>query len=377
MNQRSVGAVLVGLLITLLAGQALGHPVLLSYVETGSMAPTFAPGDGFVVVPPELTGGVEVGDIVVYRAVGLGGGGLTTHRVVGDTPRGYLTRGDANAFTDQAGGEPPVQAAQVVGAVVAVGGHPVVLPGLGTLVGGLRTGLANARRGLGGAMGLPLGGTTGDLGLGLSILGIGLFGYGRWRSRQRPSPPTARIEPPPTAHTWRRSVLLGAALVVLGASAGMVIPGGIQAIDLVSAEVDAPGPRVIKAGTTETTDYPVRNGGLLPTYVVLDPQTPGIDVRPRELLLAPGERRTVTVTLTAPRTIGHHREVLVDHRYLAVLPVPLLERLSAVHPWVPVVVIDAVAAGATLGVGYWLLGRRTARLRGGPPLPTPGRRGRE
>ncbi|MFC7138101.1 S26 family signal peptidase [Halobaculum litoreum] len=63
-------------------GQALGQPVLVSYVETGSMAPTLAPGDGFVAVPAAVAGQVEAGDVVTFRAESVGGGGLTTHRVV-------------------------------------------------------------------------------------------------------------------------------------------------------------------------------------------------------------------------------------------------------------------------------------------------------
>ncbi|OSO90460.1 hypothetical protein B9H04_17005, partial [Halorubrum ezzemoulense DSM 17463] len=49
-------AVLV--VVSLVVGQLLGQPVLLSYVETGSMQPTLAPGDGFVAVPAQLAGGI-------------------------------------------------------------------------------------------------------------------------------------------------------------------------------------------------------------------------------------------------------------------------------------------------------------------------------
>jgi signal peptidase len=45
----SVALVIVPASLTLRA--MLGQPVLLSYVEAGSMAPALKPGDGFVAMP--------------------------------------------------------------------------------------------------------------------------------------------------------------------------------------------------------------------------------------------------------------------------------------------------------------------------------------
>jgi signal peptidase len=46
----AVEAALVILVFSLVLGVVLGQPVLLSYVETGSMEPTLNPGDRFVAV---------------------------------------------------------------------------------------------------------------------------------------------------------------------------------------------------------------------------------------------------------------------------------------------------------------------------------------
>ncbi len=106
--------IVAALVIAMIAGQLLGQPAVVGYVETGSMSPTLEPGDGFVAVPAALAGPIEEGDVVTFRAEQLHGGGLTTHRVVGETERGYVTRGDANPFTDQDGVEPPVKDDQIV-----------------------------------------------------------------------------------------------------------------------------------------------------------------------------------------------------------------------------------------------------------------------
>ncbi|MFC6975369.1 signal peptidase I [Halomicroarcula sp. GCM10025709] len=115
--------VVVLFLVSMVVGQLLGQPVLLGYVTTGSMQPTLDPGDGFVAIPAALAGPVDEGDVVTFRAEEIQGGGLTTHRVVDRTDRGYVTRGDNNPFTDQDGGEPPVTDAQIVAVVWQPGGR--------------------------------------------------------------------------------------------------------------------------------------------------------------------------------------------------------------------------------------------------------------
>lgn len=66
-----------------------------------------------VYVDPVLAG-VDVGDAVVYRADGE----YVHHRIVGETEQGYLTKGDAVPWTDQARGAPYVTERDLVGVVV-------------------------------------------------------------------------------------------------------------------------------------------------------------------------------------------------------------------------------------------------------------------
>lgn len=143
---RTLAIVLVVAVSFLVAGAILGQPVLLSYVETGSMEPTLSSGDGFIAIPNAVAGSVEEGDVITFRAQTLHGGGLTTHRVVGKTERGYITRGDANPFTDQDGGEPPVKDAQIVAQALQVGGTVVVIPYLGGVITGIQDVLSTVQQ---------------------------------------------------------------------------------------------------------------------------------------------------------------------------------------------------------------------------------------
>jgi signal peptidase len=350
-----VELVAVVVVVSLVAGQVAGTPILLSFVETGSMEPTIDTGDGFVAVPAALTDDPETGDVVVYRAEEIQGGGLTTHRVVGETDRGYVTRGDANPFTDQDNDEPPVKDAQIVAEALQVGGTVVVVPELGTAVMAIQASLTTAQRTLAATLGARS--LLGTQGLAYVVLALSIVFYlfdlvvgdgtGRDRERSRRRDGDGRST---------RLVLAGlAAVLVLSATAAMVVPAGSQEFGVVSAEFDSDRPTVIRQGETATLEYAVPNGGFVPMYVYLRPASDGVRVDPDRLQVAGRSSATASVTLTAPAETGYYRRYLQESRYLAVLPASVVDGLHAVHPWLPVLVIDALLAAAVYVPGRLFL----------------------
>ncbi|WP_435359155.1 signal peptidase I [Haloarchaeobius sp. DFWS5] len=365
----SLGATIlvVFVAVSLLAGSLLGQPILLSYVETGSMQPTMDPGDGFVAVPSPVAGDVSAGDVIVFRAEELHGGGLTTHRVVEETERGYITRGDANPFTDQDGGEPPVKDAQIVAQAMTVGDSVVVVPHLGTVVTSIQGVLRWTQFQLAGLFGTrSLLGTQGlaMLLFGLSVVAYALDWYvtddtGRTRTRSR-----SRDD-----GTSTRLLLAGfALLVVVSATAAMVVPSGTQQYGVVSAEFDSERPTVIKQGTADDLPYRVSNSGLVPVYVYLEPASEGIDIAPGHLRVDGRSQANATMTLEADDETGYHRRFLTERRYLAVLPTSVVDGLYRVHPWLPILVIDVLLGGIVYLSGSLALkhGRLRSRSRDGP-----------
>lgn len=110
----TTAVLLVALL--LLAGAVAVVPRVLGgaalTVLTGSMEPTYSPGDMVVSVPQDQ---YQVGDVVTFQPV-AGDPALITHRVVGialGAETAYITRGDANGADDD-----PVTPEQVMGRVV-------------------------------------------------------------------------------------------------------------------------------------------------------------------------------------------------------------------------------------------------------------------
>lgn len=351
---RVVGFLVAIALVSLFLGQALGQPVLLSYVETGSMAPTLSPGDGFVAIPAALAGPVERGDVVTFRAESVGGGGLTTHRVVGEENGGYVTQGDANPFPDQDGGEPPVTDARIAAVALQVDGSVVVLPGLGTAATTGRGALDGLARPLASATGLPITATRGLAAFGLAAVLALLLGDEEGiesRDAERDS-----------GISTRRVATLVAVAVVLAATGSMVFPAGSNAYEVVSAERDAPGPRVIAAGGEETTNYTVANGGLVPIVSYLSGGE-GVDVADDRVRVGANAQATTEVTLSAPAETGLYRRTLTEDRYLAILPGSVVDALHRLHPVAPLLAIDALLGLVSYGAVAAGLGRGRSKPR--------------
>lgn len=357
------------LLLSMVLGSVLGQPIVLGYVTTGSMEPTMDPGDGFIAIPTEVAGPVEQGDVVTFRAEELHGGGLTTHRVVEETDRGYITRGDANPFNDQEGDEPPVKEEQIVAVAWQPTGSLLVIPQVGTLVEGSRTALSTAQRQLAIVFGTRS--FLGTTGLAYLVFAISIVGYlvdayldsGKDRDRSRDTAREAGVDVRLVAAAF-------ALVVILSATSAMVAPAGTQEYGIVSADTDAPGPRIIETGTEETVRYPLGNGGFLPVVSYLEPGSDAVRVHPAEVRIEPRSVVNATVTLSAPPETGYYRRYITEHRYLAILPQSHIRALYELHPWLPIVVIDALLGVPFYVLGVTLVDSGRIRRREGRNLPT-------
>ncbi len=362
--RRAVGLVVAAVVVLLVLGQVLGQPILLGYVATGSMEPTMDAGDGFVAVPSVVAGPIEEGDVVVFDANELHDGGLTTHRVVDVTDEGYVTKGDANPFTDQDGGEPPVSDAQIVAVALQIHGEVVTIPHLGTVIAGIHGVLESGYGVLASTVGLATSASSDDLGSLLVGLGVALLGVGFLLDRLGP---TQRRT---TRSTSREHVLalrttLGVILVVLVtvATAAMVVPSGVTEYGLVSTDDPADDPQIVAPGETTELSRTVDNAGLVPTVVVLEAESEGVAVDPGRVTVGSRTTTTVTVTLTAPDETGDYVRNVGEYRYLAVLPPSVLGWLHAIHPLVAIAAVDAVVVGVTVVVVLAAFGGDDLRLR--------------
>jgi signal peptidase len=315
------------------------------------MAPTMDPGDGFVAVPAPIAGNVERGDVVVFRAQSLHGGGLTTHRIVRETDRGYITRGDANPFTDQANDEPPVKDVQIVAVALQVGGRVVVIPHLGGVVTGVQVGLGTIQRRLSALLGTRA--LLGNQGVAYLIFALSTLYYAiaTWREDGRRDRSVERDPGRDTGLNPRLVVGAITLVLVAGATAPMVAQSGPERYAVVSAEFESEKPTVIRTGDSNTVRYQVGNGGLVPIVSYVKPASEGVATEPGRVEVGPRSVANVSVTLQAPAETGYYRRFVVEHRYLTLLPESAIDTLYRLHPWLPVIATDLL-----LGVPFYLFG---------------------
>lgn len=349
---------LVVVVLAMVLGQLVGQPMLFGFVTTGSMAPTLQPGDGFVAVPAFLAGEARPGDVVVYEAESVQGGGLTTHRVVERTERGYVTRGDANPFTDQDGGEPYVTERAIRAHVLRVGGSVVSIPYLGTAAGGVQGVVAAPFALLGDEESGPV---LMAVGLALFVL-AGATGRG---SRRETSRSRAREN---VLAVWLLILGLSLALTV-AATAGMAVPSGTYEIETVATLDPSDNSQVVRPGETATATYESHNGGVVPILVVSDPLDRGVDVEPRRTVLGFGERQETTVRMETPDSPGEYTWRVRESRYLVLLPPAVLAALHGVHPLIALLAVDLVIVLFVVAVVVAIFGSGYLRVRPGPEVP--------
>lgn len=360
----TVAFVLVVLVVSLGLGYVLGQPVLLAYVETGSMEPTLEAGDGFVAVPAALAGDVEQGDVITFKAEELHGGAPTTHRVVDVQKNGYITQGDANLFTDQSRNEPAVTDGQVLAVALQVNGEVVRIPHLGTGVMALQSGIQTIEGAIAGIFGWQRLGST-ELTYLLFGGGVILFGASLLAGEDSRDRSDSRERSRDRSGVIDSRYLLVACVVLLcaGATAAMVMPAGTESYGIVSTEGSgSANPTIIPVGETDEFEYTVHNGGFVPIVSYLEPRSGGIETQAGQHRLTANESANSTVTLHADDDTGYHVESMTEYRYLLVLPPKIIDSLYVVHPWVPYLAVNAVI-GTPLVVFWRLFGGTSDRIR--------------
>lgn len=349
--------------LSVVIGSALGQPVLLGFVESGSMQPTLDAGDGFIAVPPALAGPISTGDVVTFDAQEIEGGGLTTHRVVEETDRGYITRGDNNPFTDQDGGEPVVQDADIVAVGLSVGGTLIEIPYLGTAVTSFQSVLEGLQLWLATLIGRRALGTQG---IAYLVMGLSATAYiVDWYLEDPNQRERERTREPDREKGVSVRLVFGllAVVLMLSATAAMAAPAGDREFGIVSAEFESDNPTVIERGSSEEIEYLVPNAGVVPVQTYFEPASDGVAVSPERVDVGGQSEKRIAVTLTAPDETGYYRLFLSEHRYLAVLPSPVIDSLYRFHPWAPLIAINLLIGGATAVVGIYFARTGTPRIR--------------
>jgi len=352
---------LAGIIIFIVLSQVFGFPAPIAFVETGSMAGTIDPGEGFIGIPTPLAGEPSVGDVVTYRAQVIQGGGLTTHRIVDITEAGYETQGDANSFTDQDDGEPYVTDPQIELVALQFNGEVVTIPGVATAA---RTG-SGALSTIVALIGVEE--TPGaDIGVILGIAGLlvvgaaytyDLFTDSVTRELRRSTRRWDIID----SRLILIALLIALSLPILSV---MTVPSGTTDITITSAEFESPNdPTLIEAGGTSRTTSDVEAGPFIPRTIVLEPRTEGVQFVDPVLQVAPGRTAETTIILSAPVEIGSYVRARSEHHYISILPSGMIVTLHDIHPFAAMLTITGVLLSPIAMLFYLIVGFRPIVLR--------------
>jgi signal peptidase I len=141
--KKIVGNIILASAILLIVGRfltiSLGTPFPINVVESGSMQPALYRGDIIPWIPSDIHS-VNVGDVIVFKTSSSlsNNARLIVHRVVEIQQRGgeirFITQGDANNYTDQAGPHiplPSIGRSMFMGKTINIGPQPFKIPFLG------------------------------------------------------------------------------------------------------------------------------------------------------------------------------------------------------------------------------------------------------
>lgn len=300
---RKIGVVAL-LFIALLVAAPAESPVRLSYVYSDSMESTLDTDDGYLLVP---TDGVETGEVVTFYSAERGE--YVTHRVVGESEQGFITKGDNNDATDQASGHPHVRREHIVGEPLTVGGTLVVVPGLGSVV----TGVQRHRTALLVALGV--------------LWVVGWDRSGQKNARQRSVP---RV----------RDVFLPLFLVALLSTTGLVVWGGhVEPIEVVVTPSGSAHPDVVAVNESHERTLSVNRSASPFTTTVVGARDATITDRNRNETAV-----SARVRFPPQDETGSHTASLLVYRYPAVLPDGVLRQLQGIHPAVAATTTTVIAS---------------------------------
>ena len=355
---RVLGVAFVVVILALVVGHLLGQPILLSFVTTGSMEPTIGAGDGFIAIPSQVSD-INEGDVVVFEARELEGGGLTTHRIVGETDEGYITQGDANPFTDQDSDEPPVTDEQIRATALEINGNVVTIPSLGTAILWFRDGALTIQQTIGGLIGLDEPDDIQGTGVIFVLVGIVLL-VATFLDSLRTQSTRKRVRSRARESVDPRLMLVFLLLVVLVPANAAMLGSGTTHEMVVDGD-DLTGE--VEPGDPIENELTATNSGIVTMLVTVDEPTGEATVRDRTLSVAGGASESTSIFVDAPESGTERAVTVTEQRYILLLPESVLVDLHERSPWLAIGAINGLLGFGIIAFAGGLLGfsRRSYR----------------
>lgn len=316
-----IGIMVITPLLTLIRHQ----PTVFASIKSWSMVPQLSRGDIVFLLPVTGKTNLSQGQIITFYAPEYGVYDWTMHRIVGGDPeKGFITRGDANAITDQEGsGYPPIRQEWIAGVVPALGSTPLKIPLIGYIPLWLEEQMRN-----------PV-----IVVFFLVLLAIALFIDEISKSKKRHKKETLQKHHLCFMGGVAFAILMAA--VMLMGSLFITFPYGVDASPAVLMGSDV---GVLEKGSTlEVSLAKLQNNGGIPSFYVAVSDNPQVQLEQSVYRLQRGEETEVKVTIYAKEE-GSFQSSTTLLMFLPFLPPEFIDALAGVNIWLAFTVIALLPA---------------------------------
>lgn len=321
-----LGLVVIFLLTATIGSAVTKTPFLMTAVRSNSMYPLYERGDLLLLSPVSDKDQFQIGDIIIFRTdTGvLANQGWIAHRIIGgNNIEGFITKGDANDYTDQDHNSPAIKPEWISNKVITFSGQPLKIPLLGYLP--LLTEQYQKNPYVLPAITVIL----------AAIIGISELTENKKKTRRKKN----KSELPLMYFLGgiTVSILLGASM--MATSEHLRIP---YEVSETNKGVMTGSLGILKVG--EVVERPLsdlENSGFFPITVVLTSNDKQTSFSHQALTLMPGQKEKATLIVTAENP-GNYESSIHVGMFFPVLPKALISFLANINYWLAVIVVALI-----------------------------------
>ncbi|WP_308637218.1 signal peptidase I [Paenibacillus silvisoli] len=339
-------AIVLCTLIASVGAAVTKKPVLLTIIQSDSMVPVWQRGDMVIIENMSKQSEVRPGDIVFFKTKddNLSSKGWIAHRIIsGDPTAGYITKGDANEFTDQVTNQiGPIQREWIAGRAVTMNGKALVIPKIGYL--SLWVGKYQSNPYI-----LPI----------VAVVLAALIGIGELKSGPKRKKKASGLELQFIYMLGGITISMIVGGTMLAASQKVKLDYEVSAMSQV--ENTEGGGSVLEAGEVITKPLSdLSNTGFFPLIGTITSNDGQIQFSHKQLMLPKGQTANATYTVTA-KTPGTYKSEIRVGLFYPLLPGALIYWLAAVNYWLALLTV-ALLPGLPLMAYPFLDGGMRRRL---------------
>lgn len=302
-------------------------PVLLTVIRSNSMYPVWERGDMVIIDNLHQDEYIYKGDIVFFKAEkgNFASKGWIAHRVVGGNAKeGFITKGDANKFSDQdSKSTDSIERKWIAGRAMKIGENPIVLKKIGYLSLWMEKYQSNPFL-------LP----SFALILGI-IIAIGELRPGQTRKRQKSGMELQLIY---FIGGISISIIVGGTMI----SSGNTLKQTYEVSEQSQGVIMGSDVGMLKVGDTVSRPLSeIKNEGIFPLIGVITTNDKQIKLSHKKLTILKGQQIDTTYTVTA-KSPGKYKSTVKVGIFYPLLPSSLIYFLAQKSYWLALIIVSIV-----------------------------------